>query len=316
MAKQVSRFMRTQWLFLAWLVVPGVLTWEWVHAKRKALPHRETPAQSPSPSASPGALGAAPLSVPVPQGVRHLRRSESPIRAGEKLHYDVMFWGVPAGKLTVETSESTTVEAKARGRKIQHLKGRFKSSAVLSLFQSIDDRVESWWDYEGLYSHRYDVLMDESAQDRKLTETHDSVTLKSTLEDDWKKKGQERQVRKAESKIPEFPQDLFSSLFYIRALYPSEPGGELKFPLINEGRALEGAVSFLRREKIEVKALGGKIDTVVVVPFTRQDGVRQQKEDSFLWFSTDARRYLVRMEAKTRIGFVVAQLVEIESAGN
>jgi hypothetical protein len=40
--------------------------------------------------------------------------------------------------------------------------------------------------------------------------------------------------------------------------------------------------------------------------------VLEKKGDSFMWLTDDDRRFLVRLEAKVKIGSVVAELKQIE----
>ena len=53
----------------------------------------------------------------------------------------------------------------------------------------------------------------------------------------------------------------------------------------------------------------GRVNTIVVKPETRYQGVLQKKGDSFLWLTDDDRRYIIRLEAKVKI-FGVGPIVE------
>jgi hypothetical protein len=81
-------------------------------------------------------------------------------------------------------------------------------------------------------------------------------------------------------------------------------------PVVAEGKAWEALVTVVRRE--EIKTAMGPMKTVVVRPENKYQGVLEKKGDSFLWLSDDDRRFLVRMEAKVRIGTVTAVLKKLE----
>ena len=67
-------------------------------------------------------------------------------------------------------------------------------------------------------------------------------------------------------------------------------------------------VTVVRREYMETPM--GRVRTVVLKPETRYQGILKKQGDSFLWVTDDADRIVVRLEAKVKIGTVVARLVK------
>jgi hypothetical protein len=64
------------------------------------------------------------------------------------------------------------------------------------------------------------------------------------------------------------------------------------------------------REELDTRA--GVLKTVKVKPEAATRGVLERKGDSYMWLTDDDHRYLVRIEAKVKIGSVVAELKKIE----
>ena len=67
----------------------------------------------------------------------------------------------------------------------------------------------------------------------------------------------------------------------------------------------------VRRETMDTPM--GKVQTVVLKPETKYQGVLQKRGDSFIWLTDDHRRILVRLEAKVKIGTVIAALKKAEA---
>jgi hypothetical protein len=242
---------------------------------------------------------AEPFAYPV-------RRPErDPMWVGEKLVYEVSYFGVVAGDFTVRVLPFKVMN----NRKVYHIRGEAVSSRVFSLFYRLNDTVETFVDYDGLFSHRFRLILDESKQTRDALELYDSEKRETFYWNRWNHKDRGFEEKKETAEIEPFPQDSLSSLYYLRAV-PLNVGETFTFPVISEGKGWEATISVLRRETIETPM--GKMNTIVVKPQTRFRGVLQQQNDSYMWVSDDAHRYVVRLEAKVRIGTVVAKLREFE----
>ncbi len=235
------------------------------------------------------------------------RSNVNPVWVGEKMELEITYLGMAAGLFTAEVLPFKIVN----DRKVYHLKGKAESSNIFALFYKVNDWMESYWDYEGLFSHRFHLILDESKQSRDALELYDSEKKQSFY---WNRrnhvtKGYEEKKETKEMTLP-FPQDSFSILYYIRQL-PLEDGKQYVIPVVSEGKNWEAVVSVIRRENCDYP--GVKTRCVVVRPQTRFAGVMQQdRGDSFVWLTDDDRRFLVRMEAKVKIGTVNAVLKRVE----
>ena len=281
------------------------------------------PSTTPSPQPSPGVGGivaatkatkkAKPVAKPAPppkgakrEFVYPSRRPEKdPIWVGEKATYEVSYFGMAAGDFVLEVLPYKMVA----NRKVYHVRGVATTSQVFSLFYRLNDMVETFIDFEGIFSHRFHIQLDESKQTRDATELYDSERQQTFYWNQWQKKDQPFVETKEFFQIPPFVQDSLSALFYVRTR-DLKDGAVLTFPIVSEGKAWDAEVTVVRRETLQTPM--GRIPVVVVKPETKYQGVLQKRGDSFLWLTDDDRKFLVRLEAKVKVGTVVANLKEFE----
>lgn len=233
------------------------------------------------------------------------RPKKEAIWIGEKQVYGLSYFGVEAGDFTLEILPFKTVG----DRKVYHARGKAVSSSVFSMFYRVNDMVETYVDFDGIFSHRFHIELDETKQTRNSLELNDSEKGQSFYWNRWNRKAKGYIEIKEFKEIPRFPQDSLSALYFLRT-QPLPPGAVLTFPVVSEGKWWEAVITVLRREILDTPM--GKIPTVVLRPDTKYQGILQKKGESFIWLSDDDRRVLVRLEAKVRIGTVVAQLKKME----
>ncbi len=224
---------------------------------------------------------------------------------GERAEYELTYFGVAAGAFTVSVPAYKTINH----RKVYSLLGRAQSSKVFSLFYKVDDSVESYFDYEGLFSHRFEMVLDESKQTRRTLELYDSEKKQTFYWNRWNhyKKGyiEEKQVFPTEA----FTQDSLSGIFFMRMRSHSlEVGSKFSVPIVSEGKAWEAQCTLVRKEIMRTAI--GRLPTLVFKVETKFNGVLQSTGDNFIWLSDDDRRILLRLDAKVKIGTVRALITE------
>ena len=245
-------------------------------------------------------LSGEPVLVPT-EAFPVRRPAKEPIWVGEKLTYEITYFGMSAGDFDLEVMPFKAID----NRKVYHVQGTAISSKVFSLFYRLNDMVESFIDFDGVFSHRFHIVLDESKQTRDSLELNDSSKAQTFYWNRWNHKDRGYTENKDFTPMPRFPQDSLSALYYLRTL-PLNDGDVVTFPVVSEGKNWEAVVSVLRREVMSTPM--GKIRCIVLKPETKYQGVLQKKGDSFIWLTDDDRKYLVRLEAKVRIGTVVGAL--------
>lgn len=228
-----------------------------------------------------------------------------PMWLGEQHVFSITYFGMAAGELTLDVLPYKELNS----RKAYHVRGTAVSSKVFSLFYRLNDTVETFMDYDGLFSHRFHLLLDESKQTRDSLELNDSEKGETYYWNRWNHV--ERGLTETQEFKPmtPFSQDSLSALMYLRFV-PLPDGAVINIPVMSEGRGWEAVVTVLRREVIQTPL--GSVRTVVVKPETKYQGVLKKSGDSFLWLTDDDRRFIVRLEAKVKIGTVVATLKEVK----
>lgn len=222
---------------------------------------------------------------------------------GEKYRFDITYFGATAGSLELELLEPKVVNE----RPSFHLRAIARSVSPFTLFYRLNDTVESFMDSEGLFSHKFTVKMDESLQKRDILELYDQKAHKvyywSKL--DHKKKG--KKDDQLEIDTAPYSQDGLSAFYYLRTL-PLEIGKSYEFPIVNNGKLRTVRVTAVRKEELKTKL--GTFDTIVLKPEIALDGAIKTYGDSFVWVSDDPRRLLLKVDAKIKVGSIIAYLRE------
>jgi hypothetical protein len=233
------------------------------------------------------------------------RPPKDPIWPSEKSVFEITYFGMAAGDFTLDVLPYKEINR----RKVYHIRGTAVSSKVFSLFYRLNDTIETFIDYDGLFSHRFHLQLDETKQTRDSLELFDSEKAQTFYWNRWNHRDKGYSEKKEFQPITPFSQDSLSALFYLRTV-PLPEGAVITFPVVSEGKTWEAVVTVVRREMLKTPM--GRVQTVVVKPETKYQGILQKRGDSFLWMTDDDRRHLVRLEAKVRVGTIVASLKKIE----
>jgi hypothetical protein len=251
---------------------------------------------------------ATPTPSPSPTGAFEWpkrRPEKDPLWIGERHTFEITYFGLAAGIVDVDILPFKEIQ----NRKVYHIKGRAQSSKVFTLIYRLDDTVETFVDYEGFFSHRFRLVLDEDMQTRDAIELNDSLKAQTYYWNRWNHKKRGYTETKETKPIPPFSQDSLSALYYIRTL-PLKVGEVYSFPIVSEGNFWEAQVTVVRKEQMNTPM--GRINAIVLKPEPKYTGNLSRAGDSFIWVSDDDRRFILRFEAKVRIGTVVAALKSIQ----
>ncbi len=234
------------------------------------------------------------------------RPSWNPIYFDEKMTYEVTYFGATAAYFFLDVLPFKTINS----RRVYHFRGKAKSSSVFKLFYEMDDQVESFVDFEGVFSHRFNLTLNESKQVRNSIELFNSKKEETYYWDYTHAKGKQPKETKKSEKIKPFSQDLFSAIHYLRFVeFPD--GGVIRFPLVTEAKNWEVEIVVQKRTTMKTP-LGRRTKVVRVEVRTIKDGKIKQQGKSFIWYTDDERRIPVLIEAKVKVGTVKAALTEVQ----
>jgi hypothetical protein len=234
-----------------------------------------------------------------------------PFQSGDRVLFDITYFGATAGTLEMAVLPSKVVD----DRTAYHIRATATTASVFSLFYRLYDVAETFMDQVTLVPIKFTLKMDESIQQRDVVELYDRIKNKVYFWSKWdhKQKGLRNDSYEIDTNNDSFIQDSVSAFFYIRTL-PLKIGDVYRFTVSNNGKLKEVQITVRRKEKLTTKI--GDIDSIVVQPEVVLDGVLQKTGDSFIWFSDDEYRSILKIDAKIKVGSIIAYLRELDIAGN
>lgn len=214
-------------------------------------------------------------------------------RVPEKLVYSLSWMGIPVGTATqeiVEEGASHRITSTAR------------SNDWLSAFFPVEDVIVSSLDKEGApfpgLTRRYRMQISEGSRrrDREIVFAPEKGTARFH---------DHRSGEQVDIPITGTVYDIYGSFYYVRHL-PLQAGKPATVAVLDgkELRVIE--VRVVGRERL--KTVLGEVDTIVIRPMVRSEGVFEGKGGVTIWLTDDARRIPVRAQTKVKVGSVVATL--------
>jgi hypothetical protein len=243
-------------------------------------------------------------SVETSEGFVGRRPSKDPFRVGEKVTLSMKYWALNAGKMYIEVLPFVEVN----GRKAYHLKVNVKSHSWFRSVYAVDDTAVTYLDYDEMVPLSLSITLKESKQ---LAETRTFFDWKQKKASYWQKKVTDKGESSKELNwdIPPYSQNVVSAAYYLRTFAWAD-GKSYALRVSDEGKNSVYRGEVVRREKLKTDL--GILDTVVIKPQVQVEGVFQPVGDILVWLTDDDRKFLVRIEAKIKIGTVVAMVESID----
>lgn len=238
-------------------------------------------------------------------GFQGRRPIKDPFRVGEKVTHRVSYFNVTAGDMILEVRPF----AQVNGRKSYNFAIGIKSSPLFSSFYTADDLATTMLDFETMSPSVFALHVKESAQLREARAIFDFDANTAKF---WEKKvtsSAGEQEKKLEWEILPFSQNVYSTAFYMRAFF-WDVGVENSFRVAHDGENLVFKGKCIRKEKIKIDA--GEFDALVIKPEVTLKGVFRPTGDVYIWLSNDDRKYVLKIEAKIKIGTLVSEAKSIE----
>ncbi len=233
------------------------------------------------------------------------RPTNDPFRVGEKMSFEVSYFGVVAGELSMKVLPFVYVN----GRKAYHFAASGQTVSVFEMFYAVDDWLETFVDFENMVPMNYALHVKESKQLRETRSFFNWNTMKGSFWDKRITKEDGVEEKKYEWDILEYSQNVFSAPFYLRT-FKLEPGKKLVYRLAHEKENIQVTAEVLRREKLSTPA--GTFDAIVLQPHIEIGGVFKPIGDIFLWLTDDDRKFILKIESKIKIGKIVAEIKSLE----
>ena len=239
------------------------------------------------------------------EGFTGRRPNADPFRVGEKVVFDISYFKVVAGQLTLQVMPFVEVN----GVKSYHFRIHVKSNDFFSKMYAVDDVADTYVDFDQFrpFSHTIDVR--EAKQLASIRSVYDWNVSKGSY---WhkkitKEKGEEN--KEYHWDLAPYSQNVVSAIFYLRNFTFKEKK-KVAFNMADEDKNLIFRGEVVRKEKLDTAI--GEMNTVVVKPQFEVDGLFKPVGDILIWMTDDDRKLIVRIESKIRIGTLVAKLRSIE----
>ena len=227
-----------------------------------------------------------------------------PYKVGERILMDVSCFGLPSGEFVMEIRPLVEV----RGHKSYQFHYTIKTNTVFSLFYRVDDKIDTFVDYETLLPYNYDMYVNESKQNHQINTYFFHKKKIGVMWEQKRKRNGSIERKKTQWDIREHSQNVFSVAYHLRTM-DLQVGKELRARVAHEGKNIVMRAQVLRREKIKTEA--GVFDTFVIQPEFDVDGKFKPTGKNLLWLTADEKRFIVRIQSKIRIASIFAEAKEI-----
>ncbi len=239
------------------------------------------------------------------EGFSGRRPLVDPLGVGEQIVMSVDYLNMSAGEVSFTVHDLKTVN----DRRAYPLVLRIKTSKTFSLFYAVDNMASTYIDYENLVPLTYEAEMKESSRLKEVRTFYDWDKNEGQHWEKTVKKREPEKKKKIVWSIEPFSQSYLSTVYYMR-MFQLVPGKKLSFYIADAGKNYTFHAEVLRREKLETAI--GELDTVVVRPSFESDGAFKASGENLIWFTDDDRKFVVKIEAKIKIGTIVAKIKSIE----
>ncbi len=221
--------------------------------------------------------------------------SHLPFGVGESLEYYVRYGAIPAGKARIAIVDTMTVHDQL----CFHAVSQARSAKAFDMVFKVRDNVETWFDCDSLYTHRYRKRLNEGRyHDDKIVDYRYDEGV-AQLNDDGDRKG--------DYPIPAWVQDALSALFWVRTL-PFAEDTVLVVPTHDINKTYDLQILIGKKERVTTPA--GEFECYKVEPRLESGGIFKKDKGGriWIWFTADDRKLPVLMQSKVFFGHVTAEL--------
>ncbi|NQY29164.1 MAG: DUF3108 domain-containing protein [Flavobacteriaceae bacterium] len=225
------------------------------------------------------------------------KAQESAFDSGEWFKFRIHYGIFTASYATMQVQDGMV-----NGKEMYHIKGRGKSTGLLSWFFKVDDDYQTFFDKKTGQPSKFIRKIDEGGhtKDIQIDFDHDK---KTALVNDIK-----HQV-KTSHEIKTGTQDMLSAFYYLRNNVDTKNlivGEEYKINLFFDKENFEFKLKFLGRELVETEF--GLVPCLKLRPYVQSGRVFKEKESLTVWISDDKNRIPIRLQADLAVGSIKADL--------
>lgn len=234
-----------------------------------------------------------------------IERSKLPFMVGERMEIDLNWMALPAGRVIMEVRSSAPIN----GRETFELWGNVLSSRLVDAIYHVDNTIESFIDSKATLPYKFLLHMVETSQKKETRVAFDHSKGKAFY---WSKrisqKWGDELIDVADSLTPG-AMDMFSGVYHLR-LIDYELNKPVRFPVYEKSKNLQVVVTPVANELVTSKV--GVFQCWKLSVQVELNNNLQQMGESHLWLSDDSKRYIVKFDAKVKIGSLKGNLVDLK----
>ncbi|MBI5816082.1 MAG: DUF3108 domain-containing protein [Nitrospinae bacterium] len=223
-----------------------------------------------------------------------------PFSPGERFTYDVTWMGILGGEASLSINDKT-----GSGGRLYSIDLLARSVGWVRSLYKVDDQSSSIFDVDNMRSNGVDIRISEgNYRKRKVIEFDHAKSVARYSVD-----GEEPK----EYKIDPATFDSFSVMYAFRAMKDKiKVGQTLEIPVFDDRKKYELKIQAVRKERIRIRQ--GLVDTIVVEPQLKTEGIFQRRGKMTIWFSDDNAFAPVMMKSKIIFGAFYATLRDYSGA--
>jgi len=227
-----------------------------------------------------------------------------PFEIGEQLEIELGWLALPAGRAIIEVRKGEPFN----GRPTYHFWGNALSSKLVDAIYHIDNTIESFVDTAGFIPYKFLLHMVETHQNKETRVSFDHVSKKAFY---WakrvSKKWGDANDDRGDELVPQ-AKDLFSGIYFARTLN-YKLNQTQTFYVYENGKNWQVELTPVANELIVSKV--GAFQCWKIKVDVKLDNVLKPTGDIFMWLSDDSKKYLVKFDAKIKIGSLHGNLKSI-----
>ncbi|MBW2240902.1 MAG: DUF3108 domain-containing protein [Deltaproteobacteria bacterium] len=241
--------------------------------------------EAPPPPESAFLLDAPGLSVLGPEALEEAP-AQFPFAIGERLEYDVSWWGIAVGRASLEVARLV----EWRGNRLAHVVATARTNDFFSLLYPVNDRSESWIDIDRMRTLRTATLTRHAKKETWEEVEFDWTTHLVHVVEEKRHVGR---VKTAILDTGPYLYDTFDAFYALRTL-PLQIGESSDLPVYASRKIYGLHVEVERREDIDDPVLG-QIGAWVLRPSDSLDGEAQDDGAGEVLVSADAPHVPIRL---------------------
>ena len=222
-----------------------------------------------------------------------------PFVLGEKAIYDISWFGIIGGEGTLHIKKNFSY----MNNEIYEIDINGVSVGWVRDLYKVDDHAFSYFDIKNKYSHRAEIQISEGSYKKVKVIEFDHKNLTATY--------RQNDSPPETFEIEYGSQDSFSALYALRTMHHKlKVGKSISLPLFEDKKKYDLEVRVLRKERLHLPQ--GMIDTIVIQPMLKTEGVFRRKGKLTIWLVDNYSLLPIRIKTKILIGSFVANLKEYD----